>query len=100
MAANLDAARAQVAEQIKVDIFTATQDEVRHFFPYRQFSLGLTVATGQQEGSQGGLKELDLLVLLPRIRFGLVRIYVCLNQADTITGQWLSRSHLVPCLLW
>ena len=31
MAANLDAARAQVAEQIKVDIFTATQDEVRHF---------------------------------------------------------------------
>ena len=31
MAANLDTARAQVAEQIKVDIFTATQDEVRHF---------------------------------------------------------------------
>lgn len=32
MAANLDAARAQVAEQVKVDIFTATQEDVRHIY--------------------------------------------------------------------
>ena len=29
MSTNIDAARAQVADQIKVDIFTLTQDEVR-----------------------------------------------------------------------
>ena len=36
---NLDAARAQVAEQVKIDILTSTQQDVSSlsvpFFPYR-----------------------------------------------------------------
>lgn len=38
MSANMDAARAQIAEQIKVDIFTLTQEDVSHVPPSSVFS--------------------------------------------------------------
>lgn len=61
MATNIDDARAKVIDQVKVDIFTSTQDEVGNSQSNVPGFMSLMICTpGRQEGCEGGLQEFRL----------------------------------------